>query len=798
MTSELDPRLRLSFGARIVVAFVLLLALTQVATLAIVDVTVDRSVHAQLRERLEFGGRVWAELRGSRAERLNQAVGALAADFAFREAMATGDASTALSALVNHSQRIGADAALLFHVDGSLLVSTVEGAETAQQQGVAPLLRDAMGGGIAAGIVQLGGRPHEMALVPVMAPGLIGWAGMGRPMDAGDAQAFRGLTGLDIAVFTEDADGDRAIHASSLDAATVRALGVAASATGQHTPFTANGKHFYQEVIAADVRDSSPIRVWLLADIDAALAPYQALKRQIVLLATIAAFLALLTAVAVARGVTRPVARLAGAARRIGEGDYAEPLPESGSDELSALAGAFNRMQRGIAEREEQIRHQAHHDALTGLPNRVQAMARLQTLLAGPGSDRREGAVLLLDLDRFKEINDTLGHEFGDEVLGKVASRLRDSIRPNDLLARLGGDEFVVLLERTGEPGALERAWRLIDSLDKPLDLGTGRAQVSVDASVGLAMYPAHGDTPDVLLRRADIAMYEAKQSRRRVATYEPGHDEIHLRQIRLIGDLRRTIETDAFHLVFQPKVDLARNRVAHAEALLRWQHPELGAIAPDEFIPLAERSGLIHEITDHVIDRALGANAAWRRRGIEIGLAINLSAMDLVDAGLPDRVSALLAKHGVPATGLILEITESTVMRDIDASLQTMHGLRALGIRLSIDDFGTGHSSLAQLRALPVDEIKIDKSFVMDLARRPEDTAIVRSAIELGHNMGLTVIAEGVEEAASLEILRRLHCDMVQGYFFAKPTESDAFCAWLANFERTAAGAGEPEVLSA
>ena len=304
---------------------------------------------------------------------------------------------------------------------------------------------------------------------------------------------------------------------------------------------------------------------------------------------------------------------------------------------------------------------------------------------------------------------------------------------------------------------------------------------------VGLALYPLHATSPDTLLRRADIAMYEAKQAHLRVAVYQAGHDETHLRRIGLIGDLRKACDRGEFRVLYQPKIDLRMKRLAHAEALLRWQHPTLGTISPDEFIPLAEHCGLIHEVTAFVLGAGLQQAAAWRADGLDIGLAVNLSPMDLLDTRLPGVVSGLLQAHRFPPAELILEITESTVMRDVQAALSTMRVLRGLGVRLSIDDFGTGHSSLAQLRSLPVDEIKIDKSFVMRLDTHPEDTVIVRSAIEIGHNMGLVVIAEGVEQAGSLEILQGLHCDMVQGYFFSKPVDADAFRRWHDEFEAEA-----------
>jgi len=772
----------LSFGARVILAFVLLLAATQAVTLFIVDLAVDHNVQRELGQRLGVGERVWRQVHRDRLDRLQQAVTTLAGDFAFREALATGDASTVLSALANHSRRIDADAAILLAVDGTLQTSTLDADDRAQAAGLAPLLRrvrqDQAGAG---GIVVFDGQPYGMALVPVLAPRLIGWVAMGRPIGADEARAYRALTGLEAAFVVRHGERWR-VQGSSLPAADADALGRDAIGSGGAASLRLGARHYAARRIAADPGSAADVGVFLLADRDGALTPYRRLKQQIVGLTTIATILALLVAGLVGRSVSRPIAKLARAAERIGEGDYAKTLPVSGRrDELSALAVTFNRMQHDIASREARIRHQASHDGLTGLPNRNHALQSLQDALSRAAG--RPCAVLILDLDHFKEINDTLGHGFGDAVLGTIAQRLRHTIRDGDLLARLGGDEFIVVLEGADETTAVQRAWALADALETPLGLGENQAQVSVAASIGVAVHPQHGDAADVLLRRADIAMYEAKQTHAQVAVYQLGRDEIHLRQIRLISDLRHAREAGQLHLKFQPKIDLLDNRVAHVEALLRWQHPELGPISPDEFIPLAERSGLIHEITSFVIDEGLREAAAWRKAGIAVGLAVNLSALDLLDAFLPRTVATLLHRHAFPAQELILEITESTVMRDVQTALATMRKLRAMGVKLSIDDFGTGHSSLAQLKSLPVDEIKIDKSFVMQLAHSPEDTVIVRSAIEIGHNMGLTVIAEGVEQTGSLDILRALRCDMVQGYLFSEPVDAAQFREWHARF---------------
>ena len=323
----------------------------------------------------------------------------------------------------------------------------------------------------------------------------------------------------------------------------------------------------------------------------------------------------------------------------------------------------------------------------------------------------------------------------------------------------------------------LGRANALLSHLRRPLDLP--RTRINLDASIGLALFPDHGADAETLLRRADIALYDAKADHLGVAMYQPGRDEVHLRQLQLMTDLRQAIERRELHLQFQPKVDVASSRVVHVEALLRWTHATLGEVSPDEFIPLAEHSGFIHELTRHVLNEALRCNSEWRRQGVDLGLAVNLSAMDLMDADLPDFLQDCLRRHGVPAGKLILELTEGALMRDVDYAVRMLQRLREGGVRVAIDDFGTGYSSLAQLKRMPVDELKIDKSFIMQLVEGSDDAVIVRSTIELGHNMGLSVIAEGVENDGAMALLRSYHCDMVQGYLFSPPLHEADLLDW-------------------
>jgi len=413
--------------------------------------------------------------------------------------------------------------------------------------------------------------------------------------------------------------------------------------------------------------------------------------------------------------------------------------------------------------------HRAYHDRLTGLPNRWLLSDSVTTAIESAERSGVGVAVMIVDLDDFKSINDTLGHHFGDRVLQLVAPRLADAVGSRGLLARLGGDEFAALVEGITEPGeAMRCADRLLAALEAPCEVDS--LSLHVTASVGVACYPQHGRTVDELLRHADVAMYNAKGERSTSAMYAHEHDEYSIDRLALAAQLRRGIERGELVVHYQPKIPLGDHGVCAVEALVRWNHPQLGCIGPEGFVPLAEQTGLIKAVTEWVLDAALAQCAAWRREGLEVRFGVNVSTRSLLDHELPDVARSLLDRYAVPAELLQLEITESRFVADLGRAQTVLHELRAMGVTIAIDDFGTGYSSLSQLQQLPVDEIKIDRSFVMRMETDHDDGVLVRSIIELGRNLGLHVTAEGVETATVHHTLRGLGCDFAQGYFVSRP----------------------------
>jgi diguanylate cyclase (GGDEF)-like protein/PAS domain S-box-containing protein len=427
---------------------------------------------------------------------------------------------------------------------------------------------------------------------------------------------------------------------------------------------------------------------------------------------------------------------------------------------------------------QQALRRQARYDSLTDLPNRALLHEHIAAALVAAPDASRPLALLLIDLDRFKEINDAFGHERGDALLRQAADRLRGVVRAGDTVARLSGDEFAVLLPGADATGAARVADAIRAALDAPLPVDEHLLRVG--ASVGIVLAPAHGRDGATLLRRADMAMDAAKRGRLGQALYEPAQDQHSPERLALSGALRDAIEQGALVLHYQPQVDLASGHVCGVEALVRWPHPERGLIPPDAFIPLAEQTGLIAPLTEWVLAEAIRQAREWQRAGLLLGVSVNLSMWNLHDPALPDRVAALLHAHGLAPAWLRLELTESALMADTDRTMDVLARLAALGVHLAVDDFGSGYSSLSYLKRLPVDELKIDKGFVREMATDETDRAIVASTVGMGHALGLRVVAEGIEDRATWELLAGMGCDMAQGYYVARPLPPDALVRWL------------------
>ncbi len=503
-----------------------------------------------------------------------------------------------------------------------------------------------------------------------------------------------------------------------------------------------------------------------------------------------ALFIGALEAAIVVLSVTRPLLTLQASARSIAAGNLYVRVPERGPVEVASLARDFNRMADSLLRRTQEleqnltelqqaqdtIKHMAYHDALTGLPNRHYFEERLAQALREARQRNRRMSVIFLDLDRFKFINDTFGHTLGDHVLQQIAHRLETIIRKGDMAARVGGDEFTLLLPDASAEEAVEVAERVLQRVREPQEI-LGR-QFRVTASLGITVFPEDGQDAEALLRNADIAMYKAKEEGGdSYRLYSPSMDASMSQWLTLQSELWRALERGELLLYYQPQVDVRNGRVFGAEALVRWQHPEKGLMLPDSFIPLAEDSGLIVPLGTWVLKEACRQLRAWQEAGLpSIALTVNISARQLQRPGLVPLLGQLLEETGVEPGRLVLEVTEGAIMRDMDAAIALLKELRAMGFLVSLDDFGTGHSSLNYLKALPLDILKIDRSFVRDIGKDSTGNAMVTAIVTLARSCALRVIAEGVENSEQLDFLQRLHCYEVQGFLFGRPMPAEEF----------------------
>jgi diguanylate cyclase (GGDEF)-like protein len=444
---------------------------------------------------------------------------------------------------------------------------------------------------------------------------------------------------------------------------------------------------------------------------------------------------------------------------------------------IVASSLALTASQRRLRRQSNVNRHQAMHDSLTGLPNRALFRDRAALALRAAARSGDQTAVMVVDLDRFKDVNDTLGHQYGDLLLEQIALRFSTTLRAGDSVARLGGDEFAVLLCSTSDAAALSAAQRLTDVLRDAFTVKD--ISLDVEASIGIAVAGPDNDI-DAVLRHADVAMYEAKSQHLPFATYERSRDDNTVVRLALLGDLRRAIGRHELSLQYQPKVDTLTGAVHSVEALVRWHHPTRGLLMPDAFIPIAEGTAVIHPLTDEILRQALVQARTWRDHGWTFPVFVNISARSLHDLGFPARVEQLLETIGVPAAALSLELTEGAIMIDPERALAALNLLNDLGVSLSIDDFGTGYSSMSYLKDLPVRELKIDRSFVMGMRHNGGDAVLVQSAVDLGHNLGLHVVAEGVEDAETRDALTDMGCDLLQGYFIRRPADAVDLDLWL------------------
>ena len=756
-------------STRMAVLSLLLLLVVQGVSFTAIRAGIERNARTVLGEELRVGQNIWSRLVEQRASKLAQGAALLAADYGFRDAVSSDDRDTIMSALDNHGGRIDASLAALLDPKYELLaISSGHSRDLAATLSqVAPLLAERR-----SIIALVGERPYQFVMVPMRAPVLVGWVVMGFEVGQNlikDLNAVSGLHGTLVA-YSEGGE-PHTLHSTlppQFDTAPLF------DATQE---VVLGEERFIVRTLVLAQTAQVRVKLHLTGSIAAAIRPYRSLQLTLGALTLLGLALFGLGSTWTARRVTQPLHALVLASERLGRGDYDVPVGHvDRADEIGDLAKAFERMRIDIGNHEREIRQLAYWDPLTGLPNRVQFRESVQTTIAHSDVGRDGIAVIMLDIDRFKHVNDVLGYESGDRLLQGVAERLRTVVRPNDVIGRLGGDEFALLLAPANAAFAHAMSERIANAFEQPLTLTD--QTVDLSAGLGIALWPEHAADVDALLSRAEIAMYSAKRRTAGAQVYDPALDSTSSQTLSLLSALRKAVETNELRFFLQPKVATATRALFGAEALVRWEHPQRGLVPPLEFIPFAEQTGFIRQLTLWMFDAAARLQAPLQALGLQ-RVSINLSTRDLLDIDLPAKLDELLIRHRAVASGFCLEITESAIMDDPERAEATLNRLAQRGFKLSIDDFGTGYSSLAYLKRLPVDELKIDKSFVMGMEHSDDDLKIVRSTIDLAHNLGLSVVAEGVENAAILEQLSQLGCDEAQGYHLSRPLPVDGFIDW-------------------
>ena len=768
---------------KIQVLTTLMVIFTVSLTVAPVLLWATRDSGQRVERSLEARSAVFDRLMTARARQMQQTVRLASMEANFAAAVTSGDLEALPRLLDERSRATNGTLGLLLDLNGEIIAASTP--LDPPRLALPGLISRAGEQGLSRSSLDANGRSYEMVTVPLRAPLPVGWLAVGYPIDSDLADVIQSLTGLNTTLYRNER-GQTQVLGSTLAPETLASfmqnLAEAPVAGEKLIEVEVPGDHFLG--VQRDlIPKSGDIKVLLKESVTETTAPYQQVRIHALAVTGFVTLLALLGASLLARGIGDPMQQLVTAARRIREGDYSVPVTLKSDDELAELAVSFNAMQEGIAEREERITYQAQFDALTGLPNRLLGLEGLASAIERADEISEPVSVLVVDLNGVADIGSSLGHEIGDELLAQAAERLRASLDSRFVLARLEVDSFLAVLQGVNDIGARECAEELLRLLNAGMTVRD--LNVSLDATVGISCFPRHGTNPDKLLLRATVAKNDARAAEASIRIYEEGREDQHVRHVTILGDLRRAVNQDELKLFMQPKVNLADGSICGAEALVRWDHPTLGFLQPNEFIPLAEQSGNICMISRWALVAAIRECRLWQEAGLDLNVSVNLSGRDLQNADLPCALSEMLRDHDLDASRMVLEITEQALVRDLEDARRVIECLRDLGAKIAIDDFGTGYSSLVQIKNLPVDEVKIDRAFVTDLPGNRADVAIVRSAIELAHNLGLDVLAEGVENRATMRWLAAHGCERAQGFLIARPMPAGQFLAWLADYNR-------------
>ncbi len=761
-----------SLQTRIFLFFVLLLLFVQSIALWTLFEGNNAQEQQEINNRLNTAKTIFTEQFNSRRDYLAAFAETAAKDYGIKDVF-EGDTRSLLVALNNHRQRIDADLAMAISAKGDitaqLKIARINNLKNKVQKGSelgqAFKHPEWLESQEQAHLYMLDGTLYQLSLSPLtVGSTTIGWLAFGFEINQELANHFLDITQLQVD-FILNENNNWLLVASSNPQADIN---FAKSIVDGNTPdqYIAIG----DLISEFDNQEFGLAMYGLRADIVEVL---QEQWWQFLVLTLITLLLSLASAYLIAASITKPIKRLVQQAKIIAEGDYQQKISLKDSSELGQLADEFNVMQQAVLVREQEITHRANHDPLTELPNRNILIKTLNELIEA----RTSFQLFHLNLSRLKDVNETLGHDVGDWLIQRTAERLA-KLTQFTLLTHTGGDEFVLLFVKQEKHSINELVKSINTALEAHCDYGGINLQLQV--RIGISSFPEHSNVDKTLLQMADTALQNAKKDNNNFQCYDKSLDVNSVERLNLINDLKHAISDDQLELHYQPKLDLQTNIVTHAEALVRWYHPTLGMVPPDNFIHIAEQTGQINKLTRWVVTTALKQSATWRNNNIDINVAVNISAENLKEPDFYEFIIESINANHVPVNKVTLEVTESAVVDNPESATKLLQRFKDAGIKISIDDYGTGYSSLAQLKQLPVHELKIDKSFVQHLHEDEDDRIIVRSTIELAHNMGLSVVSEGIEDDFALRWLAEQGCELGQGYFISRPKPTDDFTTWM------------------
>ncbi|MBU2038109.1 MAG: EAL domain-containing protein [Gammaproteobacteria bacterium] len=782
-----------TFRSQILLLTAGLTALTSLSILTLVLYSAGETIRSKVNNDLSAAVEVFKNTVAMRQQQLLTSAEILVSDFGFKQALASQDKATVASMLENHGSRIRSDLMFLVDINGQVTASTDSDVREGEQFSYAPALAQSLKGEVSADFFVLGNHIYQLLLIPVQAPRVIAIAGVGFRMDESLAQQLARSSGIEVTFVEQQSLGMRSprgvsnlVYSSSLSGDEQILQAMSSPGYAQALGYWGNdaAQRFASQWLTISRHDTVPVSVVLSADLRSSSEGYVRLRNRILQLALIIVLLAVAGSTLMARRLTVPLKRLVRDARAIARGEYhsIDP-PRRANNEIQTLVSAFRTMNNDLAGREQKIRYQALHDSLTGLLNRVSMLSELEQRV-----ETGESFMLAdVNIRGFKNINDSLGPDVGDGCLTRVAQRLA-ALSQQGALARVAGDEFVLLIpcpDTATNLWAEAHGWKILHSMATPVNVNG--ISVNIDVRVGLVLFPAQASTAAQLIRRTNIALEHARSHKLSLFLYEDGMDQQHLQKLHILKSLKQALNDNdgQLQMYYQPQKNLLTGNVDKAEALIRWFHPQDGFIPPDVFIELAEQTGLICQLTDWVIAQVLEHVAVWRRNNIDLQVSINISAQDICRDGLTTLIEHKLQDLQLRPADICLEITERDMMLDEEKSLQQLQLLREHGFSISMDDYGIGYSALSKLARMPVDEIKIDKCFILNLAETHDDQIIVRSTLNMARELGLRVTAEGVENQASETWLQAAGCNYIQGYFLCRPMAFESIAGWLADFRQ-------------